>query len=154
MAHGRDILLNARLNKGTAFTEHEREALGLMGLLPDGVSTPADQLLRVKRQMQQCTTDLDKYVYLSELADHNERLFFTMLRSDPAGLMPLVYTPVVGAACEGWSRLLLPPRLGLYVSLNDAGRVADVLRSWASPRPSSSGPAPPAPSATPSRTPR
>lgn len=129
MAHGRDILLNARLNKGTAFTEHEREALGLMGLLPDGVSTPADQLLRVKRQMQQCTTDLDKYVYLSELADHNERLFFTMLRSDPAGLMPLVYTPTVGEACQKFGHIMRRPR-GLYVGLNRRGRIRQVLENW------------------------
>ncbi|MCE2874948.1 MAG: NAD-dependent malic enzyme [Planctomycetaceae bacterium] len=129
MAHGRDILLNARLNKGTAFTEHEREALGLMGLLPDGVSAPADQLLRVKRQMQQCTTDLDKYVYLSELADHNERLFFTMLRSDPAGLMPLVYTPTVGEACQKFGHIMRRPR-GLYVGLNRKGRIRQVLENW------------------------
>ena len=129
MAHGRDILLNARLNKGTAFTEHERESLGLMGLLPDGVSTPADQLLRVKRQMQQCTTDLDKYVYLSELADHNERLFFTMLRSDPAGLMPLVYTPTVGEACQKFGHIMRRPR-GLYVGLNRKGRIRQVLENW------------------------
>jgi len=71
MAHGRDILNNARLNKGTAFSEDERESLGLVGLLPDGVTTPEHQLMRVKHQLQRCTTDLDKYVYLNELADHN-----------------------------------------------------------------------------------
>ena len=82
MAHGRDILNNPRLNKGTAFTDQEREALGLQGLLPDGVASPEAQVLRVRRQLQQCTTDLDKYVYLNELADHNERLFYMLLRQE------------------------------------------------------------------------
>ena len=129
MAHGRDILNNARLNKGTAFSEHEREALGLLGLLPDGVSTPEHQMLRVKQQLQSCTTDLDKYVYLNELSDINERLFFRLLRSEPASLMPLVYTPTVGEACQKFGHILRRPR-GLYIGLNRKGNIRRVLENW------------------------
>ena len=129
MTHGRDILNNARLNKGTAFTEQERESLGLLGLLPDGVTTPEHQLLRVKHQLQRCTTDLDKYVYLNELAEINERLFFRLLRSEPAALMPLVYTPTVGEACQKFGHILRRPR-GLYIGLNRRGQIRRVLENW------------------------
>ncbi len=129
MAQGRDILNNARLNKGTGFTEAERDALGLVGLLPDGVASQSDQMLRVRRQLQQCTTDLDKYVYLNELADHNERLFYTLLRSETAEMMPLVYTPTVGEACQKFGHILRRPR-GLYIGLPRKGRIRDVLRNW------------------------
>jgi malate dehydrogenase (oxaloacetate-decarboxylating)(NADP+) len=129
MAHGRDILNNARLNKGTAFNEDERESLGLIGLLPDGVTTPEHQLLRVKRQLQRCTTDLDKYVYLNELAEINERLFYRLLRQEPADLMPIVYTPTVGEACQKFGHILRRPR-GLYVGLNRRGNIRRVLENW------------------------
>jgi malate dehydrogenase (oxaloacetate-decarboxylating)(NADP+) len=127
--HGRDILNNPRLNKGTAFTDQERDALGLQGLLPDGVASPEAQVLRVRRQLQQCTTDLDKYVYLNELADHNERLFYRLLRQEPAELMPLVYTPTVGEACQKFGHILRRPR-GLYVGLNRRGQIRKVLENW------------------------
>jgi len=129
MAHGRDILNNARLNKGTAFNEQERESLGLIGLLPDGVTTPEHQLMRVKRQLQRCTTDLDKYVYLNELAEINERLFYRLLRQEPADLMPIVYTPTVGEACQKFGHILRRPR-GLYVGLNRRGHIRRVLENW------------------------
>ncbi|MFM7810059.1 MAG: NAD-dependent malic enzyme, partial [Planctomycetota bacterium] len=129
MAHGRDILNNARLNKGTAFNEQERESLGLIGLLPDGVTTPEHQLMRVKRQLQRCTTDLDKYVYLNELAEINERLFYRLLRQEPADLMPIVYTPTVGEACQKFGHILRRPRV-LYVGLNRRGGIHRVLENW------------------------
>jgi malate dehydrogenase (oxaloacetate-decarboxylating)(NADP+) len=129
MAHGRDILNNARLNKGTAFNAQERESLGLIGLLPDGVTTPEHQLMRVKRQLQRCTTDLDKYVYLNELAEINERLFYRLLRQEPADLMPIVYTPTVGEACQKFGHILRRPR-GLYVGLNRRGHIRRVLENW------------------------
>jgi len=129
MIHGRDILNNPRLNKGTAFTESERESLGLLGLLPDGVSGINDQLLRAKKQLHQCTTDLDKYVYLHELGDCNERLFYTLLRQEPAELMPIVYTPTVGEACQKFGHIMRRSR-GLYISLKRKGQIREVLRNW------------------------
>ncbi len=129
MTHGRDLLFNARLNKGLAFSQEERERLGLVGLVPEGVSTLDTQLERVRRQLQLCTTDLDKYVYLNELSELNERLFFTLMRRHPSELMPLVYTPTVGEACQKFGHILRRPR-GLYVGLNRRGRVREILANW------------------------
>jgi malate dehydrogenase (oxaloacetate-decarboxylating)(NADP+) len=117
------------LNKGTDFSEQERESLGLIGLLPDGVTTPEHQLMRVRRRRQRCTTDLEKYVYLNEFAEINERLFYRLLRQEPADLMPIVSTPTVGEACQKSGHILRRPR-GLYVSLNRRGHIRRVLENW------------------------
>jgi len=124
-----DLLYNPRLNKGTAFSEHERERLGLVGLLPDGVEDEETQLERQRIQLAQKPTPLDKYVFLSELQDRNERLYYQLLTSDPAEYMPLVYTPTVGEACQKFGHIMRRPK-GLYVSLKRKGRIKEVLRNW------------------------
>jgi len=126
---GEELLHNPRLNKSTAFTEAEREALGLIGLVPEGMDTDERQLQRVYVQLSQKTTDLEKYVYLSSLQDANETLFYRALMSDPALFMPLVYTPTVGEACQKFGHILRRPK-GLYVSFKRKGRVREVLRNW------------------------
>ncbi len=126
---GRTLLLDPRLNKATAFTEAEREKLGLIGLLPDGIETSATHIQRVNTQLGHCTSQLEKYVYLSELADRNERLFYMLLRAEPEILMPIVYTPTVGEACQQFGHIMRRPR-GLYVSLKRRGKIKDVLRNW------------------------
>ncbi len=126
---GRTLLLDPRLNKATAFNEAEREKLGLIGLLPDGVETSATHIHRVNMQLSHCTSQLEKYVYLSELADRNERLFYMLLRAEPEMLMPIVYTPTVGEACQQFGHIMRRPR-GLYVSLKRRGKIKDVLRNW------------------------
>jgi malate dehydrogenase (oxaloacetate-decarboxylating)(NADP+) len=124
-----DLLFNPRLNKGTAFTEAERERLGLVGLLPDKVETTEIQLERQRIQLAHKPTDLEKYIFLSELQDRNERLYYQLLTSAPAEFMPLVYTPTVGEACQRFGHIMRRPK-GLYVSARRKGRIREVLRNW------------------------
>jgi malate dehydrogenase (oxaloacetate-decarboxylating)(NADP+) len=129
LPHGAELLHNPRLNKSTAFLESEREALGLIGLLPEGIDSEELQLQRVHFQLSQKVTDLEKYIFLSSLQDTNETLYYRVLMSDPAQFMPLVYTPTVGDACLKFGHILRRPK-GLYVSAKRRGRVRDVLRNW------------------------
>ena len=123
------LLFNPRLNKGTAFTEAERERHGIVGLLPDGVEDTEIQLERQRVQLARKPTALDKYIFLSELQDRNERLYYQLLTSDPAAYMPLVYTPTVGEACQHFGHIMRRPK-GLYVSVRRKGRIREVLRNW------------------------
>ncbi|MBM4099450.1 MAG: NAD-dependent malic enzyme [Planctomycetes bacterium] len=124
-----DLLFNPRLNKGTAFTEAERERLGLVGLLPDNVEDSGTQLERQRLQLAQKPNALEKYIYLSELQDRNERLYYQLLTSAPAEYMPLVYTPTVGEACQKFGHIMRRPK-GLYVSYRRKGRIREILRNW------------------------
>ncbi len=124
-----EVLFHPRHNKGTAFTAEERERLGLVGLLPDGIETSETQMERVRLQLSQKNNDLEKYIYLSELQDRNERLFYQVLMSDPAQYMPIVYTPTVGEACQKFGHIMRRPK-GLYISLRRRGHIKDVLRNW------------------------
>ena len=128
-ARGVHLLRDPHLNKSTAFTEDEREKLGLLGLVPEGVDTEENQLRRVFLQLGQKTTDLERYIYLTALQDNNETLYYKTLMSDPAHFMPLVYTPTVGEACQKFGHILRRPR-GLYLSINRRGRLAELLRNW------------------------
>jgi malate dehydrogenase (oxaloacetate-decarboxylating)(NADP+) len=124
-----DLLFNPRLNKGTAFTTEERERLGLVGLMPDAEETSETQLQRIRLHLEQKPSALEKYIYLSELQDRNERLYYQLLTSAPADYMPLVYTPTVGEACQKFGHIMRRPK-GLYVSLRRRGRIKEVLRNW------------------------
>src|SRR5271166_2338748 len=127
--HGVDILRDPRLNKMTCFSEEEREALGLVGLVPEGIDTETTQVERVLYQLSRKPTDLSKYIYLTALLDNDETLFFRVLMSDPARFMPLVYTPTVGEACQQFGHILRRPR-GLYLSITRRGRFREILRNW------------------------
>jgi Malic enzyme len=126
---GAEILHDPRLNKITAFSEDEREQLGLVGLVPEGIDTEERQLERVRLQLERKPTALGKYIFLTSLLDNNETLFFRLLMSDPASYMPLVYTPTVGQACQEFGHILRRPR-GLYISSNRRGRIREILRNW------------------------
>lgn len=127
-----DTLRNAFANKDGAFTVAERKAGGLTGLLPAGAPhTQAQQVGLVMEGLGRISSSLGKYEYLVSLLDRNARLFFATLKAHTSTIVPLVYTPVVGEACLRWSHLLAPAR-GLYISLEDAGNVAALLRSWPS----------------------
>ena len=126
---GVDILHDPRLNKMTGFSEEEREALGLVGLVPEGIDTETTQVQRVLHQINRKPTDLGKYIYLTALLDNDETLFFRVLMSDPARFMPLVYTPTVGDACQQYGHILRRPR-GLYLSITRRGRIREILRNW------------------------
>jgi malate dehydrogenase (oxaloacetate-decarboxylating)(NADP+) len=97
---GYDRLRNPRLNKGTAFTEAERRAFGLEGLLPPAVLNIELQVARRRAEIANLDEDLQKYLVLLDLQARNETLFYAVLMSDPATYMPLVYTPTVGEACQ------------------------------------------------------
>ena len=127
--HGVDILRDPRLNKMTCFSEEEREALGLVGLVPEGIDTETTQVERVLHQLSRKPTDLGKYIYLTALQDNDETLFFRVLMSDPVRFMPLVYTPTVGEACQQFGHILRRPR-GLYLSITRRGRFREILRNW------------------------
>ncbi len=126
---GQALLRDPHLNKSTAFAEVEREALGLVGLVPEVIDSEEIQLQRVLMQLAQAPSDLDKYIYLSALQDTDETLFYRLLTSDPARFLPLVYTPTVGEACLKFSDIIRRPK-GLYVSVKRRGRVREVLRNW------------------------
>ena len=126
---GREILKNPRLNKGTAFTLEEREALDLLGILPPVVSTMEQQLDRALANLRRQPSDIEKYVYLSSLQKRNERLFYRLLMEHTHELMPLVYTPTVGQACEEFAAIFRETA-GFYVTTADKGRIADVLANW------------------------
>jgi malate dehydrogenase (oxaloacetate-decarboxylating)(NADP+) len=126
---GRELLDNPNLNKGTAFTDEEREQLGLVGLLPDAVEDIDRQLERVLGHLKEKPTDIERYIYLIGLCDRNETLFYKLLMSDPMRFLPIVYDPTVAEACLKFGYIYRRSR-GMYVSLRHKGRVAEVVRNW------------------------
>lgn len=126
---GVKILHDPVRNKGTAFTEDERDALKLRGLLPPRVHTMAEQELRVLGNLREKSTDLEKYLYLIALQDRNENLFYRVVMNHIEEMMPLIYTPTVGQACHEFQHIYRKPR-GFYVSLHDKGRVKEILQNW------------------------
>src|SRR4029077_20336068 len=113
----------------TAFSQAEREALGLVGLLPEGIDSEETQIERVHLQLARKPNDLEKYIFLSQLQDADETLFYRLLMSDPAHFLPLVYTPTVGEACLQFGHIIRRPK-GLYISIKRKGHVRDILRNW------------------------
>jgi malate dehydrogenase (oxaloacetate-decarboxylating)(NADP+) len=126
---GSALLRDPKLNKGTAFTERERDALGLRGLLPPQVGTQALQVQRVLENFHRLQTPLAKYILIESLQDRNEALFYRVLMEDPDELMPIIYTPTVGLACQNYGHIYRRPR-GMFISAADRGRIAQVLRNW------------------------
>jgi malate dehydrogenase (oxaloacetate-decarboxylating)(NADP+) len=126
---GAELLLNPRLSKSTAFSEKEREALGLVGLLPETVEDEELQIRRVTQQLGHKNTDLERYIYLTNLLDHDETLFYKLLMSDPARFLPIVYDPTIAEACLKFGHIYRGPR-GMYISMKRRGRIKDVLRNW------------------------
>ena len=126
---GYQLLHNPRLNKGTAFTEVQRRAYGLEGLLPPAVTNVDLQVARRHAEIANLDDDLQKYLVLSDLQARNETLFYAVLMSDPATYMPLVYTPTVGEACQKFAHIFREAR-GMYLPISARGRVREVLGNW------------------------
>lgn len=126
---GLDMLRDPRYNKGTAFTREERQKYGLSGLLPDIVSSLDMQIQRIEGHIRSLPTDLDRYVYFSDLQERNESLFYHILMRDPVAYMPVVYTPTVGLACQTFGRIYRRPK-GLFISARHRGRMVEVMRNW------------------------
>ncbi len=126
---GYSLLRDPRNNKGTAFTSEERKKYGLEGILPDAVETIETQILRVNGQLNSIESPINKYVYLTNLLDSNETLFFKTIISDPAKFLPLVYTPTVGEACQRFGHIARRPR-GLFISIEQKNNIKSILRNW------------------------
>jgi malate dehydrogenase (oxaloacetate-decarboxylating)(NADP+) len=126
---GAALLRDPTLNKGTAFTAAEREALGLRGLLPPQVGTQDLQANRVLENIRRLQTPLSKYILLESLQDRNEALFFRVITDHPDEMMPIIYTPTVGLACQQFGHIYRRPR-GMYISADDRGQIAQVMRNW------------------------
>src|SRR5689334_17192892 len=107
---GYDLLHSPRLNKGTAFTEAERRAFSLEGLLPPAVLPIELQVARRHDEIARLDDDLQKYLVLSDLQARNETLYYAVLMSDPATYMPIVYTPTVGEACQKFDHIFRAAR--------------------------------------------
>ncbi len=126
---GLELLMDASMNKSTAFTEAEKQELGLIGLVPDTVETEDLQVRRVLMQLGHKNTDLDRYIYLINLLDHNETLFYKTIMSDPARFLPIVYDPTIGEACLKFGHIYRQTR-GMYLSIERKGHVKEILQNW------------------------
>lgn len=126
---GVKILHDPVRNKGTAYTDAERDYLKLRGLLPPRVHTPAEQELRVLGNIRAKPTDLERYLYLVALQDRNETLFYRVIMHNIEEMMPLIYTPTVGKACQEFQHIFRTPR-GFHVSLQDRGHIKEYMQNW------------------------
>ncbi|CAF1315242.1 unnamed protein product [Rotaria magnacalcarata] len=126
---GRDVLLDGRTDKGTAFSIEERQALRIHGLLPPSIASPELQVERFMENLRNLPDDLSRYIALLSLQDRNETLFYRVVMEHTQETMPLVYTPTVGLACQKYGLIFAKPK-GLFVSIQDKGHIYDVLANW------------------------
>jgi len=126
---GAALLQDPLLNKGTSFSAAERDALGLRGLLPPRVMTQHEQQRRVLESVRHEPTDLGKYLDLLSVLDRNEALYYQVIINNLVEMMPIIYTPTVGLACQRWGEIFRRSR-GLYLTSEDRGHVIDVMRNW------------------------
>src|SRR5436190_12138650 len=123
---GHHLLSDSLLNKGTAFSEQERDEFGLHGLLPPRVASLDEQVSRRLQALRGFATDLERYSFLRDLQDTNETVYYALLTRNIEELLPIVYTPTVGAGCQHFSRLFRKPR-GLFLSLQHKKRIRQIL---------------------------
>ena len=126
---GASLLHSPSLNKGTAFTREERDTLALRGLLPPKIHSQDEQVARVMENYRAKGNDLEKYIHMISLQDRNETLFYRVVLEHIEEIMPIIYTPTVGNACQEYGHIFRRPR-GLFVTLEDKGCIADVLQNW------------------------
>lgn len=123
---GLDLLNNSRLNKGTAFTDSERDTFSLHGHLPPHIGTLESQRERRNRGLVGLSTSLEKYRFMRDLQDTNETLFYSLITHHIEETLPIVYTPTVGEACQKFSEIWRKPR-GLFLSYPNKGRIEQWL---------------------------
>ncbi len=124
--YGFTLLNHPRFNKGTAFTESERDAFDLHGLLPPHVGTLEEQIARRQKAFDTYETPFEKYTFMRDLQDINETLFYALILSDVKKFMPIVYTPTVGEGCQRFSEIWRKPR-GLFLSYTNKDRIEKIL---------------------------
>lgn len=127
--HGRNLLANKSLNKGTAFSNKEREELSLRGLLPAAVCNQKTHVSRVLENIRRKAYDIEKYIFLQSLAARNERLYYRVLIDNIEELMPIIYTPTVGQACQEFAHIFRQSQ-GFYINANDRGDIRKILNNW------------------------
>ena len=126
---GLTLLHEPSLNKGTAFNEAECDLLGLHGLLPPHVCSQDEQVARVLENFHRLPSALEKYIFMTALHDRNEALFFRVVTDNPDEMMPIIYTPTVGLACQKFGHIFQRPR-GIFVTANERGQMEKVLSNW------------------------
>ncbi|XP_020170065.1 NADP-dependent malic enzyme, chloroplastic isoform X1 [Aegilops tauschii subsp. strangulata] len=126
---GHQLLRDPRHNKGLAFSEAERDAHYLRGLLPPAIVSQEHQEKKIMHNLRSYTVPLHRYIAMMDLQERNERLFYKLLIDNVEELLPVVYTPVVGEACQKYGSIYRRPQ-GLYISLKDKGKVLEVLKNW------------------------
>lgn len=129
VASGYSLLRNPHHNKGLAFTEKERDHHYLRGLLPPAVVSQDLQVKKLMANIRQYTVPLQKYMAMMDLQERNEKLFYKLLMDNVEELLPVVYTPTVGEACQKYGGILRRPQ-GLFISLNEKGKILEVLKNW------------------------
>jgi malate dehydrogenase (oxaloacetate-decarboxylating)(NADP+) len=126
---GKTLLCDPVLNKGTVFTETERDVFGLRGLLPPRIFSQTEQVRHAIDNIRCKPNDFEKYLYLTDLQNRNENLFYRVLIDNMQELTPVIYTPTVGKACQEYSRIFSEPR-GIFISKYDRGRIKKILKNW------------------------
>ena len=126
---GIDVLKDSLINKSTGFSESEKQALGIVGLVPDVEETIEIQLKRVLEQLEKKATNLEQFIYLMGLLDSNQILFYRTLMSDPARFLEIVYDPTIGEACLKFDHIMRRP-LGMYLSVKRKGNIKQILQNW------------------------
>merc|ERR1719474_1622597 len=126
---GIDYLRDPKLFKGMAFTLEERQALGIHGLLPPRIKSLGEQAENSLRNLRRFQDPLNRYMYMVDLLDRNERLFYKLLSENIEELMPIVYTPTVGLACQKFGLAFKRPQ-GLFITIHDKGHIYDVIKNW------------------------
>ncbi len=126
---GLAVLNNPKLNKGTAFTEQERDRLGLTGLLPCAITSQQAQIRKILSTLRRKSSNIERYIFLFALQGRNERLFYRLLIDHIDELLPIIYTPTVGEACQKFAHIFREPR-GFYISPKDRGNIKNILNNW------------------------
>ncbi|XP_022912041.1 NADP-dependent malic enzyme-like [Onthophagus taurus] len=126
---GMDYLTDPRLNKGLAFTLEERQILGIHGLQPARVKTQEEQIELCKISLSRYTDSLNKYLYLNNLHERNERNFYRLISENIEQILPIVYTPTIGLVCQKFGLVYRRPK-GLFITIHDKGYIYQVLKNW------------------------